>query len=211
MKEKKKNPTIEGEKGVKTILYGMSGTLKLTTMDIDPDYIGAWRFPSDIKRWKEMASWIPGYTGSDLDFAFHRLLLLEYTRIIKRGDINVVLERGVTDYIESYLSRPWHTPVPEKSIIHMVGLERKALGNNSKPRKILLEMLDQDFIESKVLQDKYRREVFPDLPTYLERQNKYIEFTKKYNPGIVEVKIESAEDYIKELKKKRQRYESAAK
>jgi hypothetical protein len=185
----------------------MSGSLKLTTMNLDPAYIGAWKFPSDIKRWKDLASCIPDYTGSDLDFAIHRLLLLEQTRIIKRKDTNVVLERGVTDYIESYLHRPWHTPVPEKSITHMVGLEKKALGNNPGPRKILLEMLDQEFIKSKVLQDKYRREVFPDLPTYLERQSEYIEFTKKYNPGIIEVKIEDAGEYIKELKEKRQSHE----
>lgn len=60
-------------------------------------------------------------------------------------------------------------------------------------------MLDEDFIENRVLNEINRLRYYPDLETYLKRQEEYVEFTKRYNHIDEVIEIRNAYDYIESL------------
>lgn len=60
-------------------------------------------------------------------------------------------------------------------------------------------MKDEDFIINEVLSGKdsyYRKRLYPDLDTYIKKQDEYIDFTCKYNLINEVVPILNARDYI---------------
>ena len=71
---------------------------------------------------------------------------------------------------------------------------------NETPQKILLVQKDINFIKDTILKEPTRKEVFPGgLDDYLENQERYIEFTKKYNNISDIVYINNAMNYINNL------------
>ena len=57
-----------------------------------------------------------------------------------------------------------------------------------------------EFLKEVVLKEKTRAEVFPGgIQEYLEKQDKYVEFTKKYNKIDKEIVIDNAKEYIESL------------
>lgn len=62
-------------------------------------------------------------------------------------------------------------------------------------------MKDEKFIEKNVLLETTRKKVYPDLKTYLEKQEKYVKFTEKWNLIDKTIEIFDAFEYIKSLKK----------
>ena len=92
----------------------------------------------------------------------------------------------------------------DENIYHIIDEEYNLLNSlgYGKPKKLLLVMLDKDFILDKVLNEPNRRRYYPDLEIYLKRQEEYVEFTKKYNSIEKEdiIEIHDAYEYINNLK-----------
>ena len=56
---------------------------------------------------------------------------------------------------------------------------------------------DKDFVKNEVLSDPYRKKTFNDDPElYFDLQNKYVEFTQKYNKINEVIEIKNAKEYI---------------
>jgi hypothetical protein len=103
------------------------------------------------------------------------------------------VERGITDML-------FYEETKDPEIIQRAVLqEQKILGDDVEIEKILLIMLDKEFIAQKVLQEKTRREWFDGVDDYLRKQTEYLEFTKKFNDITKKVVIENARKYLSEL------------
>jgi len=177
------------------IYYGISGTLKMTTIE---RFKGV-KILSANKPYKRISQELLGTSPNDLELGVFRLVQLENLgRLDPETDYHV--ERGITDFLEFWTSRPGNEELREswEFIEPWVKLESKLLPG---AKKILLRMEDQDFISSKVLQDPYRRQVLPDLDTYLKRQEDYVKFTKTWNRFDQEIIIKDANQYLMNIEK----------
>jgi hypothetical protein len=170
------------------IYYGMSGSLKGTTIGAKEKCSQImW---SGIKNWKTnrdlLFPWLSKETN--LNYA-----LLHLTRLSDYKVGNLVVERGITDML-------FYEETKDPEIIQRAVLqEQKILGDDVEIEKILLIMLDKEFIAQKVLQEKTRREWFDGVDDYLRKQTEYLEFTKKFNDITKKVVIENARKYLSEL------------
>lgn len=182
------------------IIYGMSGTLKATT--IKSRYSSYFKVLSETKPYfnidKRYFNW--SARSNNAHICSCRLMILSNYLPTNR---DIVCERGVTDFIfglpDSNISG-----MDSYDLIDINGLselESNLLcnSNNSPIRKVLLVMKDEDFIINEVLSGKdsyYRKRLYPDLDTYFKKQNEYIDFTCKYNLINEVVPILNARDYI---------------
>lgn len=175
------------------IFYGMSGTFKLTT--IQRKYGDTFKILSAIKPHYKMAKTI--FNGNrelqDLDFAMYRLLELS-ERLPQVGDCSI--ERGITDFMHSYQNRSYWKPGID--IQKLVEAESETFGD-TEVKKILMVMKDEDFIQNTILSEPTRKAIYPDLKTYLSEQDKYVEFTKKWNLISEEIIILDAHTYLNNL------------
>lgn len=190
------------------IFYGLSGTLKSTTIK------ATWKYPyyngsfdqivflwSQIKTWKEMRNklfpWLANPRETNLNYA-----LLHLTQLIEKykksiiGDV-FVIERGVSDMLY-YESRVDSKNINDLVCRETVDEELNILGDG-EVEKILLMMKDSEFIQEKVLTEPTRGEWFKTPEEYLGEQEKYIEFTKKFNKINKEIVIEDARKYLGDL------------
>lgn len=175
------------------IYYGLSGTLKSTTIN---GYFVEERkviIRSAIKVWKQkrdlLFPWLKGETN--LNYALlHLTRLQEYVY----GDYEFIIERGVTDplYYEQKVNPDMITPLVISSAVKQ---ESEILGG--EPQKILMIMLDKDFIKKKTLSEETRAQWFKGVEDYLEKQKEYVEYTKKYNNITEIIEIKDAESYLK--------------
>lgn len=192
-----------------TLYYGMSGALKATTINNAPRHEKDLKIWSDIKPyWNYRKTLFPEeLPGTDGDFIIQRLLQIQnMIKLTKEGCLsyyNWVIERGVSDMIKCMIDNKTFTGTDE-DIYRIIHEEYNLLDNIGFgiPRKILLVMLDEDFIVDKVLNEPNRKRYYPDLETYLKRQEEYVEFTKKYNNIGEEdvINITNAYEYIDNLK-----------
>lgn len=185
-----------------TIFYGLSGSLKMATLNSSL-YENDFKVYSDTKPFYGMDERYFNWSSrpNDAHLAIHRILTLQLPGYLP-DDKDVVIERGVTDNAFC---------IPNRKIQGMdcydlididglVDLESKALSKYDVSRKLLI-MRDENFIINEVLKDRYRRTLYPDLSTYLEKQDDYVRFTRKYNDIDEEVVIADAKDYITRILK----------
>jgi hypothetical protein len=66
-------------------------------------------------------------------------------------------------------------------------------------KKTLMIMLDKDFIKNKTLSEKTRADWFQGVEDYLEKQEDYVKFTKKYNDITEIIEIKDAREYLESL------------
>ena len=184
--------------------YGMSGTLKATTIG-SPRYEEALKIWSDIKPyWNYRKTLFPEeLPGTDGDFIIQRLIKLNnYRELITEGELSgskdICIERGVSDMIKCMIDNGTFKG-EDKDIYKIIEEEGNIFPIWWTTRIILLVMLDEDFIENRVLNEINRLRYYPDLETYLKRQEEYVEFTKRYNHIDEVIEIRNAYDYIESL------------
>lgn len=184
--------------------YGMSGTLKATTIG-SPRYEEALKIWSDIKPyWNYRKTLFPEeLPGTDGDFIIQRLLKLNnYRELITEGELSgskdICIERGVSDMIKCMIDNGTFKG-DDKDIYKIIEEEENIFPIWWTTRRILLVMLDKDFIENRVLNEINRLRYYPNLETYLKRQEEYVEFTKRYNHIDEVIEIRNAYDYIESL------------
>lgn len=184
--------------------YGMSGTLKATTIG-SPRYEEALKIWSDIKPyWNYRKTLFPEeLPGTDGDFIIQRLIKLNnYRELIMEGELSgskdICIERGVSDMIKCMIDNGTFKG-EDKDIYKIIEEEESIFPIWWTTRRILLVMLDKDFIENRVLNEINRLRYYPDLETYLKRQEEYVEFTKRYNHIDEVIEIRNAYDYIESL------------
>lgn len=184
--------------------YGMSGTLKATTIE-SPRYEEALKIWSDIKPyWNYRKTLFPEeLPGTDGDFIIQRLIKLNnYRELVMEGELSgskdICIERGVSDMIKCMIDNGTFKG-EDKDIYKIIEEEGNIFPIWWTTRRILLVMLDEDFIENRVLNEINRLRYYPDLETYLKRQEEYVEFTKRYNHIDEVIEIRNAYDYIESL------------
>ena len=184
--------------------YGMSGTLKATTIG-SPRYEEALKIWSDIKPyWNYRKTLFPEeLPGTDGDFIIQRLIKLNnYRELVMEGELSgskdICIERGVSDMIKCMIDNGTFKG-EDKDIYKIIEEEGNIFPIWWTTRRILLVMLDKDFIENRVLNEINRLRYYPDLETYLKRQEEYVEFTKRYNHIDEVIEIHNAYDYIESL------------
>lgn len=184
--------------------YGMSGTLKATTIG-SPRYEEALKIWSDIKPyWNYRKTLFPEeLPGTDGDFIIQRLIKLNnYRELVMEGELSggkdICIERGVSDMIKCMIDNGTFKG-EDKDIYKIIEEEENIFPIWWTTRRILLVMLDKDFIENRVLNEINRLRYYPDLETYLKRQEEYVEFTKRYNHIDEVIEIRNAYDYIESL------------
>lgn len=191
-----------------TIFYGMSGTFKYTTMTSGSEWKESFKVFSDIKPWwNYRLNLFPGsLKGNDGDFVIYRLLTLSLPGYLPK-DKDIVIERGISDSILCMISdkgenlwedgedRVWS----EAEIGRCIDEELKILRPYGDVKKVLFIMLDKKFIEEKILTEPNRKRYYPDVETYLKKQEEYVEFTKRYNEIDEEILITDAYEYLKRL------------
>ena len=190
----------------------MSGSLKGTTIESVRSY-STTVIDSLNKPYIQASTDLTGTRPSDLDLGLLRLDLglLRLTQLLNlsrdkfASELDVIIERGITDFLESWTSDPQNS-LGSAEIQKYIDLEEKYLGGivgqGGKIRKVLLNMQDTDFIRDVILTEPTRLARFPDLQTYLDRQVRYLDFTKRYNKIESEIIIYDANSYIENLKEK---------
>lgn len=189
-----------------TIFYGMSGSFKLTTMTRSKNYKDDFKIYSDVKPHY-------GYINqffkdirqpSDLDFVIHRLLTLKTPGLLE-GKKNISIERGVSDFLQCYINRPETNKYLDLSFIPKVISEERDILTSLQPKeelkKVLLVMLDKDFISNTILLEPTRKAIYDNIDYYLERQRDYVKFTETYNNISEVIEIKNALEYLNNLKK----------
>lgn len=190
-----------------TILYGMSGTLKESTI-MSYIYSESFKIYSDTKPFFELDENYFNWSSrvNDCHLAIHRLLTLRLPGFLP-FDKDIVIERGVTDNLFCVPNRKISglESYDDMKINELVKLEENFINRNgnTKINKILLIMKDSDFIASKVIDQRHRKAIYPDLSTYLSKQDEYVEFTKKWNIIDEEVVIDDARYYIENVLKQK--------
>lgn len=179
----------------------MSGTFKASTIKSelikDKKSLAVW---SDIKPWKYYEK-LANLEQNDLNYAaLHLCKLKNYLYDIPNiNNIDTLLiERGVSDMLFYKLNRP-NNNITEDLINKILKEEYLLEEQNSyyEAEKILLIQLDIEFIRNVILKEKTRNECFPGgVEDYLKHQEKYIEYTKKYNNITNIIKIKDAKEYI---------------
>jgi hypothetical protein len=193
------------------VYYGISGTLKSTTLDrkykwpfstdIQDGHVIPIILRSAIKIWKtnrdQLFPWLSKETN--LNYALlHLVRMEEYIQCREFENYLYIIERGISDmmFYEYQKSPEIITP----SIINgAINQESKIFGKSESIEKILMIMKDEKFIAEKVLSEKTRANCFRGVQDYLQKQEDYIRFTKKYNQIDKEIVIEDAREYLSNL------------
>lgn len=190
--------------------YGLSGTFKGTTINkrrLTSDPV-LW---SEIKTWKSLESGIfrgQASERNDINYAMLHLCNLEQLlKNIKPFEMcqswKIFIERGVSDMAYYYLKNGGHG---EKTWLHGEGWITDAVQEEMKVllltenidsiHKTLLVQKDIKFIEDTVFNELSRQAEFVSVDHYLIEQEKYVDFTMKYNNIDEVIEITDAEDYI---------------
>ena len=171
------------------IYYGLSGTFKGTTISAGHPTRVMW---SAIKPWKHYlgGSFKDLVPSNNLTFALlHLVRMQDYLR----GEGDLVIERGISDFLFYHDSR-----LSPKEVGRIM-VEEDILLRGIEVERILLVQKDEDFIQEVVLREPTRREIFKDVPSYLEAQEKYVKWTKEFNKIDKEIEIHNAKDYIERV------------
>lgn len=169
----------------------MSGTLKGTTISAmtGPETRVVWSRNKDWKMYdKDLFS---GQTALG-NLVYANLHLCRLKDAVDNGPGDLLIERGVSDpcFYEEISGRfgDWEKIVKTESEILGEGV-----------RKVILIMKDLEFIKTKVLSEPTRAAWFKDPESYLNAQDRYVEFTKTVNHIDEIITIDNALEYIKSL------------
>ena len=186
------------------IIFGMSGALKLTT--INHRYNSWFKVYSDTKPFYKIDEVYLNWSSRFNDGALlaHNILKLDLEGYLPT-DQDIVIERGISDNIFCIPNRkmPGLESYDNIKIDELIELEINIITKRTEGSTIskeLLVMEDYKFIMDKVLNDKYRRAIYPDLSTYMRKQEEYVDFTTNYNSIDKVTVISDAWDYIDKLK-----------
>lgn len=186
-----------------TIYYGMSGSLKLSTMNSLHKY--DFKVYSDTKPFYDLDRDYFNWSSrpNDAHLAIHRLLMLNSEGYLPHNGVEIAIERGISDNLFCIPNRsiPGMELYENVKIDKLVNLEIEYIKSRTKGYKIkkkLLIMEDKDFIINKVLIEDHRKSIYPNLDIYLTKQNEYVEFTKKWNKIDETIIINDARTYIED-------------
>ena len=188
------------------IYYGLSGTFKGTTIDCSLKS-GDTVLNSGIKQWKYWENSLLGGLNnpSDLNYALLHLSRLKDMKFDLTEDSTTLhVERGVSDMLFYWLlSNPTYKnseTLIRNLIEEEISVSMVAGGDISEPTKILLVQKDYEFVRDVVLNEPTRRERFlGGVDDYMLSQDRYIEFTKKFNKISEIIEITNARDYLRSL------------
>lgn len=189
------------------IFYGMSGAFKETTIKSKlRDELGSDVMWSGIKQWKYWEELIKRKNGPHhLNLALLHLSRLkdkEYN--ITKDNTTLFVERGVSDmlfyWLHSLPAMSENETIIKNLIEEEIRVSKIAAGGEEKPWKVLLIQRDYDFVQNIVLKELTRSECFPGgIKDYINAQDRYISFTKKYNDINEIIEIDNAKEYLKKL------------
>lgn len=189
------------------IFYGMSGAFKETTIKSRlRNELGSDVMWSGIKQWKYWEELIKRKNGPHhLNLALLHLSRLkdkEYN--IAKDNTTLFVERGVSDmlfyWLHSLPAMSENETIIKNLIEEEIRVSKIAAGGEEKPWKVLLIQRDYDFVQNIVLKELTRSECFPGgIKDYINAQDRYISFTKKYNDINEIIEIDNAKEYLKKL------------
>lgn len=188
------------------IYYGLSGAFKGTTIDCSLKS-GDTVLNSGIKQWKYWENSLLGGLNnpSDLNYALLHLSRLKDMKFdLTKDSTTLHVERGVSDMLFYWLlSNPTYEnseTLIRNLIEEEISVSMVAGGDISEPTKILLVQKDYEFVRDVVLNEPTRRERFlGGVDDYMLSQDRYIEFTKKFNNISEIIEITNARDYLRSL------------
>jgi len=185
----------------------MSGAFKETTIKSKlRDELGSDVMWSGIKQWKYWEELIKRKNGPHhLNLALLHLSRLkdkEYN--IAKDNTTLFVERGVSDmlfyWLRSLPAMSENETIIKNLIEEEINVSKIAAGSEEKPWKVLLIQRDYDFVQNIVLKELTRSECFPGgIKDYINAQDRYISFTKKYNDINEIIEIDNAKEYLKKL------------
>lgn len=183
--------------------YGMSGSFKATTIMAEENKLVE-KIPivwSMIKPWKYYESNIFGGLTAPDHLNYAMLHLCNFISTIKNSKgKDILVERGVSDPIFYWVRDNRSAERNNIWIINAVQEELALCNGFGGVEKTLLIMKDKNFIENVILKEPSRAKVFPlGSISYLADQEKYVDFTLKYNNVDNIIEITDAKDYIEKL------------
>lgn len=189
------------------IFYGLSGTFKGTTIKAESQQkIGSDVLWSGIKQWKYWEELVQRRNNpSHLNLALlHLSRLKDKEYDITKENTTLFVERGVSDMLFYWLHNLPAMTENETIIKNLIEEEIKVselvAGGNKKPEKVLLIQRDYDFVQNVVLKEYTRSECFPGgVKDYINAQDRYVSFTKKYNDIDEIIEIDNAKEYLKRI------------
>lgn len=187
-----------------TIYYGMSGALKGSTIGTAKKRAPDLKvMESSIKPWKfyQFGLFAGLIEYNDLTYTILHLVRLREFMKENHNSSDLLVERGVTDSLFYHYYNdefPGGSEEDPKFIEDVCQAERTLLMPDfSKIKKVLLIQEDQEFVKDSVLKEEFRKKTFKDSPDYyFEMQEKYVNFTTKYNSIDEVIRINNARDYI---------------
>lgn len=196
---------VDPEKPKAYMFYGMSGSLKGTTVEaLSKNYQNLVIMNSTIKEWKavEQGPLEGEVFPSSLNYANLFLNRLgDFTKTKK----NLLIERGVSDmlfYHELFIGGSDN--LIYKKFRDIIDMENNIL-KNYDVKRILLIQKDSRIINEFVLNNGLRNSLcnktpwFTDLDSYLKAQEDYVKFTKHHNEFFEIVEITDADDFCNKL------------
>lgn len=176
------------------IYYGMCGAFKYSTIKK--------RHPedqcvfSDVKPFVDLGDRVFDSKIEYNDLTLAAIRLTKLRNLLPEKDL--AIERGVTDFLQCYLTRKSDNTLSDDLIKKVTEEEKNILLGKgySHINKILLIMRDEKFIKDVILTEPHRLKTYPSLDYYLSCQEEYIKFTKEYNTLTEVIKITDAWDYI---------------
>lgn len=182
------------------VYYGLSGTMKGSTIGaLGPDVKV---MESAIKPWKHYQFGLFKDLVQDNDLTYgilHLVRLKDFLRLNKDPSNLLAIERSISDCLFYYNNSKEFdnkTELGDDMIKEMVKEEEDLL-RDYDVKKILLIQKDENFIRDVVLKEPTRKKTFNNDPElYKELQDKYVEWTKKYNKIDKEIEIYNAKEYL---------------
>lgn len=179
------------------IYYGLSGTFKGTTISAADPTSRVMR--SAIKSWKHYQFGSFSGLTQDNDLTYGLLHLVRLREFLEESVGPMSIERSISDCLFYYFNSDEFGEKKELEVEKIKELikEEEILLQGKDVKKILLIQRDEDFIKNVVLQEPTRQKTFKGDPRlYMDLQERYVEWTKKYNKIDEVIEIYNAKDYL---------------
>lgn len=189
----------------------MSGSLKATTIKglLQRGRLG-YALPvfSIIKPWKTYhRELLEGLTEKSNNLDLAALSLCNLENVLMQSELDpdiefILAERGVLDNIWYWMKvegKDWRKGEGEDILrkVREAEIQLEEKYGFKEMRNTLLVMEDKDFIKSHVLKTPARKEIFPDVDTYLREQDDYCDFLLKYGGDKLRYReIKNAPEYL---------------
>lgn len=189
----------------------MSGSLKATTIKglLQRGRLG-YALPvfSVIKPWKTYhRELLEGLTEKSNNLDLAALSLCNLENVLMQSELDpdiefILAERGVLDNIWYWMKvegKDWRKGEGEDILrkVREAEIQLEEKYGFTEMRNTMLVMEDRDFIKSHVLKTPARKEIFPDVDTYLKEQDDYCDFLLKYGGNKLHYReIKNAPEYL---------------